>query len=146
MRTRLYAETDLAVLWLVRGRCELALSSDGIWLRQGSRRAELVWDEIEQVQVVHRAGDGPHQDRVEVFPVDGGCHVVGPFARRATVQWVRAAAAVTPSERELLPLDGAVGFALLPPVALREASVEAHREAPVEARREPFPVGGRRAG
>ena len=113
--TRLYGDDELRVLWLTRGREELAVSSLGLWFRSGRRTAELVWTEVDQLQVepVGRRAEG--FVFVEVFPGGGKPCSVGPFAAPEATRWLRACreAAQEHGERTL-DLDGAEGFALLP--------------------------------
>ena len=117
---RLFGDDELRVLWLVRGRQELALSSDGIWLRSGRLGLDLTWDEVEQVQGVPlgRKENGAAM-RIEVFraPVNdrkvGPVHTIGPFPGPESQRWLRACAeAALDAGRSPVPLEGASGFAL----------------------------------
>jgi len=107
---RLYGDDELQVLWLTRGRHELALSSDGIWLRRGRHNVEFTWAELNQVQGVdvHRAG----RIRIEVFDQHGHSYGVGPFPGAQAQRWLLAClqAAVAAGQHPLR-LDGAEGFA-----------------------------------
>jgi hypothetical protein len=115
-RSRLFREDDLGVLWLTAGRAELALSSDGIWLKTRRQKAELLWSEIEQLQQADVRKD---RARVEIFLVDGSAYSVGPFPAAQGQRWVRAAGdAAFESGCRPRGLSGAVGFAL-PPDARR---------------------------
>lgn len=110
--TRLYGDDELAVLWLVRGRAELALSSEGVWARSGRQGEELEWKELAQVQGVPATRAGTTV-LVQLFLDDGRARSIGPFARAEAARWLAACrqAAVEHGERAL-PLDGADGFAL----------------------------------
>lgn len=107
---RLYRDEDLGVLWLTSGRSELALSTEGVWLRTGRTRRELAWGEVDQLQL----GD-PRRARacVEIFAEDGHSYSIGPFPAALAEQWVRASTDVARRRglavRSLL--EG-VGFAL----------------------------------
>lgn len=112
--TKLHAEGDLRVLWLLAGRSEIALSVEGLWFRRGRRQGELLWSEVQQLQAVPAGGRRRGaRVRVEVFDRDAGVHTLGPFARPQAERWVQACvqAAEERGERPL-PLDGAIGFAL----------------------------------
>lgn len=109
---RLYSDDELGVLWLTHGRCELALSDAGVWLRVGRRTADLPWVDIDQVQLSTVRGG---RASVEIFGTAGSRRSVGPFPAAKAEQWVRAAAvAARSAQRTPLPLEGTVGFALPP--------------------------------
>lgn len=111
---RLYGDDDLRVLWLTLGRQELALSVEGIWVRGGRRAVELAWSEVDQIQATPVGGRVmSSRVRVEVFTVEGPIHTAGPFPTPAAERWLRACAqAATEHGERLVPLDGAMGFAV----------------------------------
>jgi len=113
-RTKLHAEADLRVLWLVAGSSELALSVEGLWLSKGRNGTELRWEDIQQVQAVAVTGLHRRKDvRIEVFRTDGDVHALGPFARAPAERWLQACAeAAEEHGAQPLPLAGALGFAL----------------------------------
>lgn len=111
--TRLYGDNELRVLWLTRGREELAVSSGGLYFRSGRRRSELTWDEVAQLQLspVGRRAQG--SALIEVFPRSGRPCAIGPFAGPEAERWLqtcREAAQAAPAPT--VDLDGAVGFAV----------------------------------
>lgn len=111
-RTDLWTDPELRVLWLTRRSQELALSLDGIWLRRRRREAELVWEEIAQVQVTSSFGLSKGV-RIEVFLPNSGVHSVGPFPHVLASRWIAACAqAAHEHGQRPLALDGADGFAL----------------------------------
>jgi hypothetical protein len=110
---KLYGDDELRVLWLTRGKQELALSVEGLWLRTGRRSAELVWDELDQIQAT-RVGQPwmAPRVRVEVFRTDGSAYTVGPFPSAAAERWLRACAQAAAEHGEtLLPVADGIGFA-----------------------------------
>jgi hypothetical protein len=110
-RTRLYADAESRVLWLSRGRAELALSRDGVWLRGRRGEADVVWDHLDQIQVV-AAGLG--RSHIDVF-TGSAVHRVGAFPERDASAWVAAcAAAAEDAGYTYLTLRGAEGFAMGP--------------------------------
>jgi hypothetical protein len=114
-QARLYRDDELEVLWLVAGRHELALSSEGVWVRAGRRSADLPWSQLEQVQ---QSGLRRERCRIELFAVGGASYALGPFPSRFAEQWLRAAGdAAHRAGRGPLPIEGGVGFALPGPPA-----------------------------
>lgn len=111
-RTELWTDPELRVLWLTRRNQELALSLDGMWLRRRRRTAELVWEEIAQVQAVPSRALAKGV-RIEVFLRNSHVHAVGPFPRLLATRWIAACAEAAREHGERpLRLDGAEGFAL----------------------------------
>ncbi len=110
--TRLWGDDQLAVLWLVRGRDELALSSDGVWAKRARHGEELEWRELAQVQAIPARRDGTSV-LVQLFLRDGRARSLGPFARAEAARWLAACRSAADEHGQVtLPLQDAEGFAL----------------------------------